>query len=288
MSKRTVRPESFAKKLDQFYTNEAYARHFIEVTQRVCGDLQQFSLIIEPSAGTGSFLKHLPNNSIGYDIDPQSSSIVAQDFLEVKHKPDNILVIGNPPFGKVSSLAIKFFNHSASFANVIAFILPKTFRKSSVINRLDLYFSLIYDEEVPEHSFILEGVPYNVACCAQIWLKSDLERPLIPIMRLSQLKQFFRIVSAQQADFAIQRVGANAGRIKYDNFVGLSPLSNYFIKVFDKKVISIFQNINFDIVKYNTAGNPSISPSELASLWVKKASEMKLFINIVLDIPESF
>ena len=37
-----------------------------------------------------------------------------------------------PPFGKVSSLAIRFFNKCAQFSDVIAFIIPRTFNKVSV------------------------------------------------------------------------------------------------------------------------------------------------------------
>ena len=73
-----------------------------------------------------------------------------QDFL--KYFPhsntfNKIHVIGNPPFGRQSSLAIKFIRHSAKFCNTISFILPKSFKKDSMRNKVPLDFHLIHEKE---------------------------------------------------------------------------------------------------------------------------------------------
>jgi len=68
------------------------------------------------------------------------------DFIPENKK---YIVIGNPPFGKNSSLVINFFNKSAEFADVITFILPKTFKRVSIQNKLNLNFILIYNEDIP-------------------------------------------------------------------------------------------------------------------------------------------
>ena len=59
------------------------------------------------------------------------------------------MTVGNPPFGKFSSLVIKFFNHSDEWSDVIAFIISKTFRKISVQNKLNKYFKLVLDKDIP-------------------------------------------------------------------------------------------------------------------------------------------
>ena len=46
-------------------------------------------------------------------------------FDYVPNKTKRYLVVGNPPFGKISSIAIKFFNKSAEYADCIAFIIPE-------------------------------------------------------------------------------------------------------------------------------------------------------------------
>ena len=123
--------------LDQFYTKPEVAK--------LCCDLIDFSeyeKILEPSAGTGVFLDLLPSEKrVGIDLDPKHDEIVEQDFF--LYKGTENLVIGNPPFGRVSSLAIKFFNHAATFADTIAFIIPRTFRRVSVQNKLNLHFHLV-------------------------------------------------------------------------------------------------------------------------------------------------
>ena len=89
-----------------------------------------------------------------------------QDFFDYfpPSNKTNILVIGNPPFGRVSSLAIKFFNYSAKWANVIAFIIPRTFRKTSIQNKLNNNFHLIYDEEIPNKPCCFSPI-MMVKCC---------------------------------------------------------------------------------------------------------------------------
>ena len=68
-------------------------------------------------------------------------------FDYVPNKTKRYLVVGNPPFGKISSIAIKFFNKSAEYADCIAFIIPRTFKRVSVQNKLNLNFHLMYNED---------------------------------------------------------------------------------------------------------------------------------------------
>jgi len=168
--------------LDKFYTLPECSKKCID---KVCElyDIAGWDLIIEPSAGNGSFLSQIPsNNKIGIDIFPEHKDIIKQDFFDYYPSPQykNILVIGNPPFGRVSSLAIKFFNNSAKWANVIAFIIPRTFRKISVQNRLNNMFHLVYDEEIPNNPCCFCPV-MNVKCCFQIWEKKDIERAFVDL-----------------------------------------------------------------------------------------------------------
>lgn len=270
----TVNKE-LSKKLDQFYTDPAYAESFYKTIQSKT-DFDGVDLFLEPSAGTGNFFNLMDEKlRVGIDLDPKCNGVICQDFLTWQAPANKkIYTIGNPPFGKNSGLAVQFFNHAASFSECVAFIVPRTFRKASIINRLNKNFHLIYDEVVPDNSFIYNDKPYNVWCCAQIWVKSDRKREPIKIYKLDQFKEFFEIVDPSKADFAIQRVGGRAGLIRIDNFVNYSPESHYFIKQHKSYVLDIFQNINFETVKYNTAGNPSVSPGEMLNLWIESANRL--------------
>jgi 16S rRNA A1518/A1519 N6-dimethyltransferase RsmA/KsgA/DIM1 with predicted DNA glycosylase/AP lyase activity len=121
-------------------------------------NFKDYHVVIEPSAGNGSFynkIKHLNNNTVALDIEPECHGIIKQDFFDFKINNSKVLVIGNPPFGKCCSLAIKFFNHSAKFADTIAFIIPRTFRRTSTQNKLDMSFSLVLDLEIPTNLILV-------------------------------------------------------------------------------------------------------------------------------------
>ena len=94
-------------------------------------------LIIEPSAGNGEFtreLKKIYKNVLSFDIEPDASDIIKQDYLELDLSNFNnkIHIIGNPPFGRQSSLAKQFIKKSCEYCETISFILPKSFKKDSL------------------------------------------------------------------------------------------------------------------------------------------------------------
>ena len=168
--------------LDKFYTIPAISEKCLN-TIGAKYDWKRWDLVVEPSAGNGSFLSKIPTSKkVGVDISPEHADIIKKDFFEYKPPSDvsNILVVGNPPFGRVSSLAVKFFNHSAEWCNVIAFIIPKTFRRVSLQNRLHRKFHLVHDDEIPSDPCSFSP-PMQVKCCFQIWEKRPEERELVKL-----------------------------------------------------------------------------------------------------------
>jgi predicted RNA methylase len=278
MSKTAVQDNS--RKLDQFYTDPTYAQQFLTTISKLV-DLDQYDHLLEPSAGTGSFYNLLDSKRrIGLDLEPKATGIIKTDFFDWAPPAGKIITIGNPPFGKNAALAVKFFNRAAEFSDVIAFVIPKTFRKASIINRLNANFHMIHDETVPDHSFIFNGTAYNVPCAGQIWQRKATPREKIITLKLSQIKTWFELVEPAQSDFAIQRVGGRAGLIRLADRMNFSAESHYFIQAHDPRVLPVFQQVDFDRVKFNTAGNPSVSPSELIELWVAKATEQGIQVEL--------
>ena len=267
---------------DCFYTSEKVAKECWNELKIVLAEKKinsNFDLWLEPSAGNGAFFDLLPRrNRRGIDIRASSNSAIEQgDFLKwpiedftSKHK--NIITVGNPPFGKNSSLAVKFFNRSAQFSNCIAMVFPRTFLKKSVQNRLDLNFKLIKSVLLREQSFEFNNKPYSVPCVFQIWLKenSKREKQIEPLTHKD-----FQFTTREHADFAIQRVGVDAGKIKVD-FQNYADESHYFIKSnnTDKNVKERFLKIKWESIKHNTAGNPSISKRELVKLYSKQRDNL--------------
>lgn len=171
------------KELDKFYTHPDIAKKFVEKINTL-DNLNEFDMIIEPSAGCGNILKFLPENkSIGIDLEPEDETIIRQDFFKYvsPYNPltNNIRIacVGNPPFGKgyMNPLAKAFFNHAATFSETIAFIVPAKWHTSWKIHKqLNPDFGLYFSEILPKKSFIFNDKPYHVNCCMQIWSKKSL------------------------------------------------------------------------------------------------------------------
>ena len=109
--------------MDQFYTLPQVARECVDtLLQYVSFD--DYDVILEPSAGTGSFFELLPTTKRkGIDLEPKCDHVETMNFFDFVAEPNtSYCVVGNPPFGRISSTAVKFFNHAATFASVIAFI----------------------------------------------------------------------------------------------------------------------------------------------------------------------
>tara|TARA_Y100000114_G_scaffold66331_1_gene60814 strand:- start:197 stop:988 length:792 start_codon:yes stop_codon:yes gene_type:complete len=248
--------------LDKFYTNKDIAEKCATIFNKHAfrGYFEDVP-IVEPSAGAGAFAPYV---TLMLDILPEGKYkkyIAEQDFFTFPtHEYPQYL--GNPPFGRNASLAKKFFNHAAKGEGVIGFILPRTFRKVSVQNALDLNFHLVEDILLPPNSFTLEGKPYSVPCVFQVWKYRSHKREKI---LLPTTHKDFSFVEKGLEDFAIRRVGGLAGKV-LDNGGAIS--SHYFIQA-STEVRKILESLykEFQEVASNTAGNPSLSKGEMIHIY---------------------
>ncbi|WP_162925070.1 SAM-dependent methyltransferase [Aurantiacibacter odishensis] len=265
-----------ARRLDQFYTRAEVVEDLLDWyrVKRIEHNLLRFqrTRIIEPSAGTGAFLRKLPLGSEGYDIDPKAPGIRQGNFFVLPLSLDDpLLVIGNPPFGKNASMAIKFFNRAAQAASVIAFIVPRTFQKVSVQNRLDLSFHLVDEILVPKDAFIFEGERKHVPAVFQIWVKKDVRRQKIALPKAHADFEFLRAGEAHKANFAIQRVGAKAGQVHHN--LEAKPSAHYFIRatsgIDDLEDAMCRLRLDFEVMAQRTAGKPSLAKTEVVQLYTQ-------------------
>lgn len=268
--------------LDKFYTNPEYALYCINKVSELCGDYSQWHSVVEPSSGNGSFYNQIPCKSkVGIDILPDCDNIIQQDFLTyypTKPEKSQILVIGNPPFGKISSLAVNFFNHAAKWANVIAFILPRTFRKNSIQNRLNPLFHIVYDEDIPLTPCCF--TPRMMAkCCFQIWKKTDIQRKKVVLPTKHKDWEFLAYGPKDEkgqptppllADFAIRAYGGKIGEIRKKNLHELRPKSWHWIRsnVDIEKLCNTLLQLDFSS-SLNTARQNSMGRAELVNLYIK-------------------
>jgi predicted RNA methylase len=258
--------------IDKYYTKNTVVNLCLSFIQKYI-KIDNNDLIIEPSAGNGSFIvgiKTLSCNHIFYDLEPENTEIVKQDYLtgnydDFKTKYNNIHIIGNPPFGRQSSLAVKFIKKSCEFCNSLSFILPKSFKKDSLKKSFPLNFHLLFECDIPKNSFLVDGVESDVPCVFQIWEKKNVNRVLIE--KLEPINFIF-VGKTENPDISFRRVGVNAGTISI-NIDEKSIQSHYFIKFTNDKNMAH----NLEILKPiqfkhdNTVGPRSISKQELIKMF---------------------
>jgi hypothetical protein len=271
---KQVRQEGF----DKFYTIPSYSKQCIQKIFELY-PIEHFDFIIEPSAGNGSFYHQIPTiHKIGIDILPEHHDIIQQDYFQYTPPShyQNILVVGNPPFGKNSSLAIQFFNHSAQWANIIAFIIPRTFRKISVQNKLHTSFHLIYDEDVPINPCCFSP-PMMAKCCFQIWERKHNVRQIIHLPTTHHDWNFLPFgpldINGQptppsNAQFAMRAYGGKIGEIITENLHSLRPKSYHWFQsnINMHELIERFQKLDYSN-SLNTARQNSMGRAELVQLY---------------------
>lgn len=164
---------------DQFYTKREVAKYCYERLQSVTKNLNinlGHYRMIEPAAGCGHFYKLLPpRRRIGIDLMPRGRNLIQADYLRwfPKNMNGKFIVVGNPPFGLRGHLALQFINHSANFADLVAFILPQLFDsdgKGVPAKRVHSRYQLAHTERLKPDSFERpDGSPVNVSTVFQIW-----------------------------------------------------------------------------------------------------------------------
>lgn len=172
-----------SKQLDKFFTKDDVAIHclysFLKILEKDNIDYTKYTFI-EPSAGGGAFLRALDQQNLSWiagDIDPIVPQVFKNDFLSQNSimdqnlKNDNNLIIGNPPFGKRSKLAIDFMKKSFDYSNYIGFILPIQFLKYLTQKQLPEFAKLIHSEILETNSFTLDDKEVKIRCVFQVWAK---------------------------------------------------------------------------------------------------------------------
>ena len=260
MAKRVVLSE-------KFYTKKSVVSSVIKEL-----DLNEYDLVVEPSAGSGSFSSLIEailkegKELVALDIEPENDKIKKQDFFLYEYpKNKKTLTVGNPPFGRQASLAVKFFNKAADHSNTVAFILPKSFKKESIQKRLNRSFELIKEIDLPDNSFFYGDKDFNIPCVFQIWKKQE-NFSRIHTSVVSTVVKFVK--KNESPDFAVRRVGFYAGK-PYWNHEDKNENTHYFLKCNNDKE-KYFDKIDQHMWEHdNTVGARSINKNDLMKVITK-------------------
>lgn len=284
--------------LDQFYTNPKIIYDLIKEVDFLIKS-SGFTLKpnwIEPSAGSGNFLhalkKTYTNPKIkAYDIEPHfNDKIIKADFLKMTpiYNKDN-LIIGNPPFGKRSQLAIDFINKSFEWADFIAFILPNQFKKYLTQKQINQKGKLIFEKSIQNDAFLVNDRPYDVNCVFQIWVSHERDefaywknKRITKSLKIEH-KDFETYIYNNTIEtrkyfdkekygwhFAIHRQGYYDYNLLIDNPEELKKNVQYFfIKIKNECVYNILRNMDLnELSKVNTT-IPGFSKTDFIKFYEK-------------------
>lgn len=277
--------------LDKFYTQREVVRDCFEFLKDNI-EIDENEIFLEPSAGAGVFLEFLPHY-VALDIAPEGEFIEKQDFLKYEPNRKDFITIGNPPFGKRSSLAIDFFNRAATMSNIIAFILPVSFMKWNVQKNLSDNFSLLNLMYLAPESFTDNGKPYSVRTVFQIWVKKGSKYDKGIDLRLKKQPPI------SHPDFKIWQYNATPEAIKYveedweiatyrqghydfnklftredyeiikEQMTGERKKQFFFIKPLTEEARQIILNMDFNALAERNTATPGFGKGDFVSYYVE-------------------
>ena len=239
-------------KLDQYYTEPKLA---IKYTRDIIARYGEDNVFLEPSAGTGAFLHALEGLAYeAYDLEPKHPNVVEGDFFQQLLVRNDYITIGNPPF----TFDVQMFNRCADHSEVVAFVIPRSWRKASVQNRLHANFHLVHDEDCPEHSFILDGEAWDVATCFQIWERRPEKREKIKLKNT-----FFDVVKREDDwDIILRNYGSRSGEVLPDDYSG-NETTVRFLRSKRPGLKEAITAIDWSVRKSNVSSLPTINPIEI-------------------------
>lgn len=270
---------------DQYYTKPAIA---IQCVQQILAHIEWATEAqwVEPSAGKGAFLEALKAarptaRCIGLDIDPQAPEIQQADFLgwqppgPPQIRDPKCIVFGNPPFGRQSSTAKAFIKRAATFADAIAFILPRSFLKPSMSKAVPLAFHCRLSEDLAPNSFEVNGEAYDVPCVFQVWERLGVDR----IVAAAPTEEGFAYVKHGEAfHLAFRRVGGTAGTCTpFQEGVVYNKQVYYFIRLDDvhvPHVKKVAEEVSRHEFPSNTVGPRSLSKGEATEVLNRVLGEL--------------
>ncbi len=250
---------------EQYYTPRDLASSLVSKVERLVSDFSS-RIVLEPAGGTGAFVEAAKafgaKKVLSVDIEPKHSDVSKGNYLESSMKFKDAITISNPPFGRNNSLSIPFFNRAADHSEYIAFIVPRSWRKWSVINRLDRRFHLIHDEELSidyvDDSHTLISHKNNLKTCFQIWQRQETLREIVKV----EDKGFVTKVKPEEADVALTVFGFSCGKVNTE-FERKANTTRMFLKLNHPKALKALQTVNFQRFSKNTAYTEALSFQEI-------------------------
>jgi len=252
---------------EQYYTPVDTAEHLVSAMLKFANTDDQW---LEPAGGTGVFVDAMKRAGIqaitSYDIEPLHPEVTqTADFLSenIDHL-DGCITLTNPAVGRANRRSVPFFNKCATVSVKIGFLVPKSWRKWSVINRLDNRFHLIHDVDLTVDFVYANDRPRSsgkLATVFQVWEKRDYVRPKIAIKD----RGFIVKTSPSRADVSLTVFGRGCGTVKTD-FPRQANTTQMFLKLSRPWVLDALESVQYQRFCNNVAFVEALSIQEINCL----------------------
>jgi predicted RNA methylase len=257
---------------EQYYTPENLAKKLLITVEEKLGSLAGMT-VLEPAGGTGSFIEAAKSMGVSelvsFDIEPLHPAVVKGNFLEQNLDLTGAITISNPPFGRNNALSIPFFNKAAKYSDAICFIVPRSWRKWSVTNRLDPNFELVHDQDISVDYVNSAGLEIStktrLATCFQIWKRVDIPRQLVFVKDLKVVEK----TSPEDADVALTIFGYGCGKLRID-FPRVKNTTQLFLKLIHPAALTALREVDYSRFYKNTAYTEALSLPEINYLLNEK------------------
>ena len=258
---------------EQYYTPASLASSLVDMVLPHLSRDPQNMCWVEPAGGTGAFCDVFATRGwqlSAVDIEPKHGSVRKANFLSTPLPEGPLAVVSNPPFGRCNSLSVPFFNHAASVnTDVIAFIVPKSWRKWSVINRLHPNFWCVHDHDLNVGYVGDDGSPLSTSSSLntvfQVWQRRDVSREKIVIPDLGYV---MKTKNPTDADVALTVFGRGCGTVR-TVFEDEPKTTQMYLKLnadrFDQ-VLDALNTVDFSRFFTNVAYTEALSLVEINAL----------------------
>jgi hypothetical protein len=252
---------------EQYYTPEDAAQICFKTIEPFLPKSKNLKWL-EPAGGTGAFINvirnHGYNDIISYDIEPKHPDVQhTEDFLTLDlSNLNHCITLTNPPFGRANKLSIPFFNKCALVSDYIGFLIPKSWRKWTVINRLDSNFHLvtdidldvdfIYDEDTNQKS---KG---KLNTIFQVWERREYKREKIVV----ENREYIKKTTPENADVSLTIFGRGCGKVKTE-FERVPNTTQMFLKLNNVWVLEALRTVDFSRFYNNVAFVEALSIQEI-------------------------
>lgn len=227
-------------------------------------------LFVEPAGGTGAFVdavqRRRAERILAVDTEPHHPKVERADFLgwlpAGTGQGTGAVTVSNPPFGRNNKLSVRFFNHAAGFSDVIAFVVPHSWRKWSVINRLDPAFHLVLDDDLEVSYVDTFGQPLShhthLRTAFQIWCRRDVLRARLVVEDRGLVQK----TTPSLATHALTTFGYGCGRVSTE-FGETAKSTNIYLRVERADVAAALPQLDYQRFSKHTAYTEALSLPEI-------------------------